>query len=327
MRASLFWVAAAFVLGVAGGVFLSGVAGNGYGIGGHTDAEARLRGEMYAQEETPPNDMEAKTPTESGFGMFSWEEEVLSEDEAGRMADCIRKATVTEVYQEFTEESLVDGRAAFFTKGLCQQGVSVYALMGAAEWAYEKDAGALTEKIRSVAAFNEKQPEGAGIRGVMVDVEPYTLAEWGEGKETRKILMESYLSCMSAAYVCAQTYGLEFLVCIPKSYDDSYPDILEKLIAGACDGIAVMNYDRTDEYTQMAKETGYAREYQKRIICIYELQRVGTHNLEEINTYHNVGLEALWESARRLRQQFGYERLSFAYHYYLPMRELLSEED
>ena len=336
MRASRIWTAA-FVLGAVGVVSLCIGMGNGYRSAGQENAEARQTEQEYtlSEEESFRHDEEGAAPErgeeatlpEGGFGMFSWEETVLSEDESDRMADCIRRTSVTEVYQEFTEESLQDGRAAAFADRLCGQAVSVYALMGDAEWAYEEDAATLTERIREIASFNEKQPEGAEICGVMVDVEPYVLDEWGEGAETRRILMESYLSCMSEAYACAQEKGLEFLVCIPESYDASYPEVLEKLIADACDGVAVMNYDRTDEYMQMAKETGYAREYRKRIICIYELQRVGAHDLTEINTYHDVGLEALWASARRLRLQFGYDRLSFAYHYYLPMLELLSTDD
>ena len=77
----------------------------------------------------------------------------------------------------------------------------------------------------------------------------------------------------------------------------------------------------------MAKEVGYAREYGKGVICIYELQKPGRHQLEEINTYSEQGLEALWESSRRLEDQFGYDRLQFAYHYYNPLKEMLAGEE
>ena len=77
---------------------------------------------------------------------------------------------------------------------------------------------------------------------------------------------------------------------------------------------------------QIAKEVGYAREYQKDVVCVYELQEPGSHDLEEINTYAGLGLKALWSSARRLEAQFGYERLQFGYHYYDPLTDLLAKE-
>ena len=102
---------------------------------------------------------------------------------------------------------------------------------------------------------------------------------------------------------------------------------LEKLISYACDGVAVMNYNRRDEYGQMAMEVGFAREYGKEILCIYELQKPGKHELEEINTYANEGLKALWKSRERLEKQFGYDKLGFAYHYYKPLKEMLEGEN
>ena len=139
--------------------------------------------------------------------------------------------------------------------------------------------------------------------------------------------MNSYLECMERAYEYARQNDLIFWVCIPTFYDATCDEILVSLIADACDGTAVMNYNRTDEYLQMAKEVGYAREYGKQILCIYELQQPGYHYLEEINTYYGPGLEALWQSAERLERQFGYEKLEFAYHYYSPLKEMLEERE
>ena len=77
----------------------------------------------------------------------------------------------------------------------------------------------------------------------------------------------------------------------------------------------------------MAMEVGFAREYGKEILCIYELQKPGKHELEEINTYANEGLKALWKSRERLEKQFGYDKLGFAYHYYKPLKEMLEGEN
>lgn len=261
----------------------------------------------------------------AGFGMFSWDEGIMEEDEA--LKDCIEQAGISHIYQQFSKETLENGNASLFIKKFKKADISVYAAMGKPEWAYDADGKALVKEILRIADYNKDQSEYGRIAGVMIDVEPYLLDEWDEGDETRAELMEDYLSCMKSAYSCAVEKQLQFLVCIPVFYDRTNPDILEELISCTCDGIAVMNYDRTDEYGQIAKEVGFAREYDKEIICIYELQKAGKHDLEEINTYAEQGLEALWKSADRLERQFGYHKLRFAYHYYIPLRDMLLKDN
>lgn len=261
-----------------------------------------------------------------GFGLFSWDEAVMETEEMQQLLAAAKKADVTAVYQKFSREGLAGEDSRAFAAGLEDKGIDVYALMGEACWAYEKDGRTLIEEIRCVAEYNERNRDKGRIKGVMVDVEPYLLDEWDEGREKRQELMESYGACMERSYAYASEKKLKFLVCVPTFYDVTNEDILERLIAHGCDGVAVMNYNREDEYGQMAKEVGFAREYEKEIICIYELQKPGKHELEEINTYANEGLEALRQSAWRLGRQFGYDRLKFAYHYYKPLKELLEKE-
>ncbi len=261
-----------------------------------------------------------------GFGMFSWDEGVLEPEETQTLFEVAKKADVAAIYQQFSRECLEEEKSADFVMGMEERGIEVFALMGEAKWAYERDAKTLIERIGYVAEYNERHRDQGRIQGVMVDVEPYLLDEWDEGREKRGELMAGYGACMERAYACASEKGLKFLVCIPTFYDATNMDILERLIAYGCDGVAVMNYNRKDEYGQIAREVGFAREYEKEIVCIYELQRPGKHELEEINTYANEGLEALRQSAWRLERQFGYDRLRFAYHYYKPLKELLEKD-
>lgn len=258
-----------------------------------------------------------------GFGMFSWSEDIMEEAERESLYACLDAAEVTDVYQKFSKESLGAERSAAFIGDMRVKEVNVFALMGEPEWAYEKDGKSLLQELGYVAEYNEAHEQSQRILGVMVDVEPYLLKEWKKGGETRRELMDGFLSCIKHAYAYAGEKDLKFWVCIPIFYDSSNEEILEELIGHGCDGVAVMNYSRRDEYGQMAKETGYAREYGRDIICIYELQPPGRHELEEINTYANEGLEALWQSARRLEGQFGYERLKFAYHHYEALKKAL----
>ena len=51
--------------------------------------------------------------------------------------------------------------------------------------------------------------------------------------------------------------------------------VLEQIVKEGCDGIAVMNYNRADEYGQMETEVELAEKYGKKVICIYELHGTG----------------------------------------------------
>lgn len=263
-----------------------------------------------------------------GFGLFSWDSDV-PDSESGRQAleQCVERAGVTALYQQFSDEALASGGAEGFVQDMGQSGVAVYALTGEAEWAYDEDGAELIEEIEKVASYNRQVGPEDRIAGVVADVEPYLLDEWDEEGRERGELMEGYLSGMVCAYQYASRSGLEFWPCITMFYDSSAPEVLEKLIETACDGVAVMNYNRSDEYGQIAREIGFAREYGKGIVCIYELQQAGEHDLEDINTYAGEGLEALWQSAARLDKQFGYEHLSFAYHYLDPLADMLEDMD
>ena len=259
-----------------------------------------------------------------GFSVFSWNEAIMTEPEED-LGEYLEQADITRVFQEFTQNSLESGEAEDFIRRMKSRDIEVFALTGNAEWALEPEA--LLDEMERIAEYNQEKDSGWRIPGIIVDVEPYLLPAWEEGDDARAELMNSYLECMERAYEYARQNDLIFWVCIPTFYDATCDEILESLIADACDGTAVMNYNRTDEYLQMAKEVGYAREYGKQILCIYELQQPGYHDLEEINTYYGPGLEALWQSAERLERQFGYEKLEFAYHYYSPLKEMLEERE
>ncbi len=261
------------------------------------------------------------------FGCFSWSEEIIEEEENEALSGCISQAGISVLYQDFSKESLTleDKRVEQFVARMGKQKVKVYALIGKAEWAYDKEGKELVEYLQCLVEYNQRNGDEKRIQGVMVDVEPYLLEEWDEGEQAREKLMEDYVSGIERAYIYALQNQLKFWVCIPTFYDSTNKDILERLISYACDGVAVMNYNRRDEYGQMAMEVGFAREYGKEILCIYELQKPGKHELEEINTYANEGLEALWKSRERLEKQFGYDKLGFAYHYYKPLKEMLEE--
>ncbi len=264
------------------------------------------------------------TQRKQGFGLFSWDTSAISENEQENMKRCIQKADVSQIYQQFSNDMFESGAAKSFIQRMKKINTEVYALFGEADWAYETNADTLIGKIQSVLEYNSNNKNNR-IVGIMTDVEPYLLDEWSEEGDVRDDLMASYLECIKSAYQYARKNDLEFIVCVPTFYDVVYKNILESLISDACDVVAVMNYNRSDEYGQIEAEVKLARENNKEIICIYELQKAGKHDLEDINTYAGEGLKALWDSAKGLREKFNYSKLSFAYHYYEPLKEMLDE--
>ncbi len=259
------------------------------------------------------------------YGLFSWDEGALEKDEWDVLVDCVKRADVGVVYQDMQKQSVEDATVAPFVKMLHHENVDVYALVGEPEWAFEKDGKRLVKWIRKVATYNVSQGLETRIRGITVDVEPYLLEEWDD-EEEREELIEDYLQCIKAGYDYAKAHSLTYLVCIPNFYDSTDPDMLRELIAECCDGVAVMNYNRRDEYGQIEEEVLLAREYGKTLINIYELQETGKHGLDEMNTYAEEGLDALWKSAKDLQKRIGYDGLSFAYHYYKPLKKMLNRQ-
>ncbi len=166
-----------------------------------------------------------KTEALPSFGLFSWDEAVIAEEEKDALASCVKRCGVKMIYQEFSPDSLASGEASGFVTRMKRQSVEVYALMGNAEWAYEPKADTLLESIKQVAAYNRRMKHGARIAGVVVDVEPYLLEEWDAGSDSRRELMECYLSCIKSAYSYTSQNELKLWVCIPNFYDVAELDI------------------------------------------------------------------------------------------------------
>ena len=162
------------------------------------------------------------------------------------------------------------------------------------------------------------------------------------GSEALSILMQCILDPGSevlipepfypnyATFICAAFGSIRP---IPTSPEEGYHyadrALIEPLINENTRAILITNPSNptgvilTAEERQMLLEL--AREHGKRVICIAELQAPGRHELTEINTYYGVGLRPLLASWEVLADRFDYSGLSFSYHYYAPLLELLED--
>ena len=109
--------------------------------------------------------------------------------------------------------------------------------------------------------------------------------------------------------------SLPIYVCIPFWLDE---DIQDGIIKEA-DGVVAMNYSKGNERENIQKTIEMADEYGKTILTAYELQPVGEYGLEDYNTYHEDGLQAVEEN---YKEQFSGTDVGIAYHNLDMMRKL-----
>ena len=107
---------------------------------------------------------------------------------------------------------------------------------------------------------------------------------------------------------------LPIYVCMPFWLDE---DVQEKIIQEV-DGVVVMNYSKGNERLNIQKAIETAEKYGKVILTAYELQPVGEYGLEEYNTYHDDGLDAVEKS---YEEQFGGTDVGIAFHNLNMMRK------
>lgn len=249
------------------------------------------------------------------LGVFSWDKrEASNRKRRAALLETLSGLGAGEVYQALDSRS-----APAFIREAQGLGLEVWLLEGRPEWGLDEKAGEIKKIIRRVAGLRGKKD--AVPAGLMLDVEPYLTSAWNRDPARA---MDSFASAMKTAYAYVREKQVPLLLCIPYFYDTlGYEEQLRQLILEGCDGVAVMNYRKADEAGQMETELALAREAGKRLINIYELQRPGTHDLTEANTYWQEGPEGVRQSIAALRERFGDEGLSFALHDYTAILDRL----
>ena len=108
---------------------------------------------------------------------------------------------------------------------------------------------------------------------------------------------------------------LPIYVCMPFWLEEE----LQEQIIKEVDGVVVMNYSKGNERLNIQKTIEMAEKCGKVILTAYELQPVGEYGLEEYNTYHDDGLDAV---EKNYEEQFGGTDVGIAFHNLNMMREL-----
>ncbi|MDR0326278.1 MAG: hypothetical protein LBI19_09320 [Oscillospiraceae bacterium] len=265
---------------------------------------------------------DSKQEREDSVGLFSWQRDVFEDGGAGLLS-FMKRHGFTELYQWFSSE-LDNEEIRAFLRAAQQEGINIFLLTGDPAWAKDPAAERLLGQIDRVVGLNASLGDGAaGIKGLIFDVEPQALDEWGD--ETKwGALMDSFTAGMKAAYAAAAFQELEVIVCVPNYYDDiGFSGELHALIRTSCDRVAVMNYTRGQEAAHVETEAGYAQRYGKDVINVYEFNPPGHYGLMEWNTYYNEGLSAAVMNFMELREAYPDTAIDMAAHDYEILRELL----
>lgn len=244
--------------------------------------------------------------------VFSWDSDYMLSKNFDRLDKVMKELDCSVIYQS-VPRSTSKSTVKKFLEHNSKVGNSVWYLTGDSSWATEDNAKHMKDEIKRVASLNKSVSKKSKFRGIVFDVEPYVTSEW---KQDKKACMIKYVKNCSSAYKLAKKNNLKVILCIPFHYDNSgLNKYLEKLIKTGCDGVAVMNYNKNDEVGQIKNELTYAKKYNKFLLNIVEMQRPGTHDLTDNNTYYNDGISGAKELWRKIRNSYKYSKIGFSWHY------------
>lgn len=252
--------------------------------------------------------------------LFSWKRDAVVE-KSQLLFQTAKEQNINIIYQSFNQ-SLSNRQIAAFIQDAISHDIEIYLLDGKPSWGTESNGESMKKVLERVDSYNKENLE-TPIKGVLLDVEPYTLDNWEDDQNS---IMEDYLSGVKETYYFSREMGIEFALCISCFYDTwGYEDILEQLIQH-CDTVVVMNYQRGNELKQLKTEASFAKKYEKQIINVYELQKEGEHGITERNTYYHVGLDALYKNFKELKKELLGVKLSYGLHEFEALQEVIGYE-
>ena len=254
--------------------------------------------------------------------LFSWKSTAITEEKE-RLFLCMETLGADILYQGFSDKIDLQEVQSFLLEAN-ERGIEVYFLTGEAEWAKPKMEEKIYQKMDKIQEYNALVPSKAAIRGIVCDIEPYTLSKWEKNSQE---LMNSYVSVMKEAYQSAKSRGLSMVAVIPYFYDtEGFENGLTELITNGCDQVAVMNYYRDKEIEHIKMEAQIAAEAKKQLITIYEFNPSGKHGLTDKNTYHDLGISEALNNFSNLYKEYKKQQVIMGFHDYESIKEVLENE-
>lgn len=263
---------------------------------------------VLVNENTPPQRL----------ALFSWEQEIVTTD-VQETVDFLKQYEIERLFQSFSSR-LSDEEILRFMESVGHE-VDIYRLMGTPEWARDEEATSMIREADRVIALNEQLPELYQIKGLVVDVEPYTMRDfdWDD-----RDLQSSFSKGMVTLYNYLSAHDLEMITVVPYFYDTKgYHQVLDTLISEASTELAIMNYYREKEVENIRYEATIAKKEGVPIINIYEFKAPGEHDLTERNTYHSLGMEEALNNLLQIKSTYNNQEIFGAFHDFKALREVV----
>lgn len=166
--------------------------------------------------------------TESDRAMWVWDH-----PESGIVEYAAAKG-VTAMYVHAPPGFSSDASHTLFLSDAHAAGIEVYAMAGDPTWA---------KKPAPLYAWVSEVVDHGGFDGLVVDIEPYLLADWSHDRQ-RSRLLGKYLKALGGA--ADRSGSLPFLAAVPFWFDDPTLDTKDGSVIGQVldrvDGIVVMAY-------------------------------------------------------------------------------------
>lgn len=242
------------------------------------------------------------------LSIFSWENKQLNLSNIDTMEKYLKQLNINTIYQNIDEYN--NEKISEFVKVLKNKGIDTYALTGEPSW-YE-DNSYIKSYLNRINDYNKEVKDKYRIKGIVLDIEPWTVYENWDRK--------AYAKSMEEAYQYAQNLNIKFIMVIPTWLEPSELDIIIK----NCDKVAVMNYNIDLPVENIKEEIFIAKKHNKYIDIIAEVQPANEeYGVEKNTTYYYESHERLLKDWKVIKEVYKYNKIDFSYHDYKNIKEFM----
>ena len=222
--------------------------------------------------------------------LYCWEYELAYEHYRDEFYVVCDELDITSVYFYFKTENFTTYKdeTRRFISELKERNINVLAMNGDPSWTFDSNK-IKTKLVDPVVAYNNSVSGEEKIIGIVLDIEPASAEGWHDNKLGT---LTTYVNTQKTIYQEIKNNGLICIECIPTWFDSVSKELLEDLVANACDGISVMNYSRTNMVEIIRTEIGFAKKYNKFIDSITEFQKPNGTSIQDEITFYYDGIEA-----------------------------------
>ncbi len=255
---------------------------------------------MYKKNETIPS--EGIELINKNKGIFSWSSEQILQSNRADTLYWTKYLKMNEIYQSGLFRVSTNELTSFVKDLKTKNNTDVYSLTGDPTWFNKVDS--FKTRIDQVKNYNTNVASDSKIKGIVFDVEPWTLG-------SENWTQEEYAATIKQAYEYAKANNVEMVMVIPFWLDTS---ISESIIQNS-DKIIVMNYNIRNPVKFIEEEVILAKKYNKKIVSAAETMKVNPdYGVDEYTTYYYVGIDRLKSDWKLIDDTYRYENLEFSLH-------------